>query len=129
MNIILFDGVCNLCNNSVSFIIKHDKNNIFRFAALQTNAGEKLIHQYHLLEDKKSIILLKEGVVFYKSDAVIEIAKQLSGWPKVLKYGYIFPKFLRDGIYHLIAKNRYFLFGKKETCSIPTEKDKHRFVL
>ncbi|MEI8099760.1 MAG: DUF393 domain-containing protein [Sediminibacterium sp.] len=59
MNIILFDGVCNLCNNSVSFIIKHDKNNIFRFAALQTNAGEKLIHQYHLLEDKKSIILFK----------------------------------------------------------------------
>ena len=129
MNIILFDGVCNLCSNSVSLLIKYDKNNIFRFAAMQTKAGENIIQEYRILNDRKSIILIKQGTVFYKSDAIIEIAKQITGWPSILKYGFLFPKFLRDGIYDLIAKNRYFLFGKKETCSIPSEKDSKRFIL
>jgi len=129
MNIILFDGVCNLCGNSVSLLIKYDKNNIFRFAAMQTKAGENIIQEYRILNDRKSIILIKQGTVFYKSDAIIEIAKQITGWPSILKYGFLFPKFLRDGIYDLIAKNRYFLFGKKETCSIPSEKDSKRFIL
>ena len=129
MNIILFDGVCNLCSNSVSLLIKYDKNNIFRFAAMQTKAGENIMQDYHILNDRKSIILIKEGTVFYKSEAIIEIAKQITGWPSILKYGFLFPKFLRDGIYDLIAKNRYFLFGKKETCSIPSEKDSKRFIL
>jgi len=129
MNIILFDGVCNLCNQSVSLVIKYDKNNIFQFAAMQTKAGEKVINEYRLLENRKSIILVKEGLVFYKSDAVIEIAKQLNGWPSILKFSFVFPKFLRDGMYDIIAKNRYYLFGKKETCAIPSEKDNHRFIL
>ena len=129
MNIILFDGVCNLCGNSVSLLIKYDKNNIFRFAAMQTKAGENIMQEYHILNDRKSIILIKQGSVFYKSDAIIEIAKQITGWPSILKYGILFPKFLRDGIYDLIAKNRYFLFGKKETCSIPSEKDSKKFIL
>jgi predicted DCC family thiol-disulfide oxidoreductase YuxK len=129
MNIFLFDGVCNLCNNFVPFLIKFDKNNIFRFAAMQTKAGENIIQEYGVLNDRKSIILIKEGVVLYKSDAIIEIARQITGWPSILKYGFLFPKFLRDGIYDLIAKNRYYLFGKKETCSIPSEKDSKRFIL
>jgi len=129
MNIILFDGVCNLCGHSVPFLIKYDKNNIFHFAAMQTMAGENIIQEYRVLNDRKSVILIKNGVVFYKSDAVIEIAKQITGWPSILKYGYLCPKFLRDGIYDLIAKNRYFFFGKKETCSIPSEKDSKRFIL
>ena len=128
MNIILFDGLCNLCNNLVSFLIKYDKNNIFHFAALQTNVGEKIIHKYHILNDRKSIILIKEGIVLYKSDAIIEIAKKLSGWPYLLKYAFLFPKFLRDGIYDLIAKNRYYIFGKKEICPIPSENDKKKFI-
>ena len=129
MNIILFDGVCNLCGNSVSLLIKYDKNNIFRFAAMQTKAGERIMQEYRVLNDRKSIILIKQGVVLYKSDAIIEIAKQITGWPSILKFGFLFPKFLRDGIYDLIAKNRYYLFGKKETCSIPSEKDSKRFIL
>ena len=128
MNIILFDGVCNLCNNFVPFLIKFDKNNIFRFAAMQTKAGENIIQEYGVLNDRKSIILIKEWVVLYKSDAIIEIARQITGWPSILKYGFLFPKFLRDGIYDLIAKNRYSLFGKKETCMVPTEEDRNRFL-
>ncbi len=127
MNIILFDGVCNLCNNLVSFLIKYDKLNLFRFAALQTNAGERLMHEYQLLDDRKSIILIKDGIVFYKSDAIIEIAKQLTGWPQIFKYSSLFPRFLRNGIYNIIAKNRYHLFGKRAACSIPSEKDREKY--
>jgi len=128
MNIILFDGVCNLCNNSVSFLIKHDKNNSFKFAASQTNAGENIIRQYSISNEGKSVIFIKDGIVFYKSDAVIEIVKLIKGWPHIFKYASLFPKFLRDGLYNLIAKNRYSLFGKKETCMIPTEENRNRFL-
>jgi len=128
MNIILFDGVCNLCNNSVSFLIKHDKNNSFKFAASQTNAGENIIRQYSISNEGKSVIFIKDGIVFYKSDAVIEIVKLIKGWPHIFKYASLFPKFLRDGLYNLIAKNRYSLFGKKETCMVPTEENRNRFL-
>jgi predicted DCC family thiol-disulfide oxidoreductase YuxK len=128
MNIILFDGVCNLCSSTVSFLIKYDKNNIFKFAASQTNAGENIIRQYNILNEGKSVIFIKDGIVFYKSDAIIEIARQIKGWPHIFKYASLFPKFLRDGIYNLIAKNRYSLFGKKETCMVPKEKDQNRFL-
>jgi predicted DCC family thiol-disulfide oxidoreductase YuxK len=128
MSIILFDGVCNLCNNVVSFLIKYDKNNVFKFAAIQTNEGENIIHQNNVLNEGKSVILIKEGTVFYKSDAIIEIAKQINGWPRIFKYGAFFPKFLRDGIYNLIVKNRYALFGRKVTCTLPSEKDRERFI-
>ena len=70
MNIILFDGVCNLCSSTVSFLIKYDKNNIFKFAASQTNAGENIIRQYTILNEGKSVIFIKEGIVLYKSDAI-----------------------------------------------------------
>ena len=128
MSIILFDGVCNLCNNVISFLIKYDKNNDFKFAAIQTNAGKNIIHQNNVLNEGKSVILIKEGTVFYKSDAIIEIAKQIKGWPRIFKYGAFFPKFLRDGIYNLIAKNMYSLFGRKETCRLPSEKDREKFI-
>ena len=128
MNIILFDGVCNLCNSTVSFLIKYDKNNIFKFAASQTNAGENIIRQYNILNEGKSVIFIKDRIVFYKSDAIIEIAKQIKGWPHIFKYACLFPKFLRDGIYNIISKNRYSLFGKKETCMVPTEEDRSRFL-
>ena len=128
MNIILFDGVCNLCSSTVSFLIKYDKNNIFKFAASQTNAGENIIRQYSILNEGKSVIFIKDSIVFYKSDAIIEIAKQIKGWPRIFKYASLFPKILRDGVYNLIAKNRYSLFGKKETCMVPTEENRNRFL-
>ena len=128
MNIILFDGVCNLCDNTVSFLIKFDKNYIFKFAASQSNAGKNIILQYSLADEGQSVILIKDGIIFYKSDAIIEIAKQINGWPRIFKYACLFPKFLRDGVYNIIAKNRYFLFGKKEKCMVPTEEDRNRFL-
>jgi len=127
MNIILFDGVCNLCNNTVTFLIKYDKNNILKFAANQTIAGKNIISQNSILNEGKSVVFIKDGNVFYKSDAIIEIATLINGWPHIFKYARFFPKFLRDGLYNLIAKNRYSLFGKKETCMVPKEEDRNRF--
>lgn len=128
MNLVLFDGVCNLCNSTVQFLIAHDTNNKLHFAAQQTDAGIAIMKQYNLSEDVKSVIFLKEGVIFYKSDAIIEIAALLTGWPKLLKYGKLFPKCIRNGLYELVAKHRYRLFGKKEACALPNKAYLEKFI-
>ena len=95
---------------------------------MQTEVGEKIIDEYNLTDNIKSIILIKKGITYFKSDAIIEIAKQINGWPQILKYGFLIPKFLRDGIYNLIAKSRYYLFGKQEACPIPSEDHRKRYI-
>ena len=127
--VIFFDGVCNLCNTSVQFIIKRDKADQFRFASLQSEyAQEVLPNDLTVPEALQSIILRHNGKIMKKSTAALTIAKKLSGgWP--LLYAFIIiPKFIRDFIYDLIAKNRYRMFGKKNECMIPTPELKHRFV-
>lgn len=128
MNIVVFDGICNLCNRTVSFLIKNDTNNLLHFTAQQNQAGIDIMHQYGIEAANKSVIFIKEDKVFYKSDAIIEISKLLTGWPRILKYSYLVPKLLRDGIYDIIAVNRYRLFGKRTTCSIPTKEHQHKFL-
>ena len=129
MPIILFDGVCNFCNRTINIILKYDKQSYFQFAASQSNAGINLLQQFKL--DQKasaSVILIDNEKVYTKTDAVIQIAKHLSGWPRLfigLKY---VPKPLRDFGYDVIAKNRYILFGKRETCRIPEQSIRHRFL-
>ncbi|GAB3657836.1 thiol-disulfide oxidoreductase DCC family protein [Echinicola sediminis] len=128
-DIVLFDGVCNLCNKAVDFIIQRDSNNHFKLASLQDEVSKKLLKEKKLNEDYlDSIILLKDNKVYYKSRAALEIAKKLQGlWP--LLYAFIIvPPFLRDPIYDWIAKNRYKWFGKRETCRFPTEEDKKKFL-
>ena len=128
MNIIVFDGVCNFCNRIVKIIIRHDPGCQIHFAAQQSEAGEKLIKELAIKESSNSVLFVKDGLVYYKSDAVIEIAKLLTGWPSIFKYGIIVPRFLRNAIYKLIAANRYKLFGKKENCMVPKAADKERFL-
>ncbi len=128
MNIVLFDGICNLCNKAVLFLIKHDKNDNLHFVAQQTAAGERIMNQYFVNQDFRSVILIKDEMAYYKSDAIIAIAKLLSGWPKLLLIGLILPPFLRNGIYDLIANNRYKLFGKQSICSIPSKSNEHKFI-
>ena len=129
MNIVLFDGVCNLCNSTILFLIKHDTNHNLHFAATQTESGKNLMRQYNILDEEKSVFFIKEGIVFSKSNAVIEIAKQITGWPHIFKYGNLFPAFIRDGVYNLIAKNRYALMGTRDSCSIPSKVNMERFLL
>ena len=128
MNIVLFDGVCNLCNSTVLFLIKYDKNNHLHFAAQQSISGKNLMEEFNILGDKKSVIFIKEGNVFYKSDAIIEIAKLIRGWSRIIKYTGIFPKGFRNAVYDLIANNRYLLFGKRDSCSVPSEINMKRFL-
>lgn len=127
--IILFDGVCNLCNSSVTFIIKKDSKNKFKFAALQSEVGQELVDRFHIDTDKTdSIILIDEEKAYIKSTAALRIAKELNGgWP--LLYGFmILPNFLRNWVYDWVAKNRYRWFGKQESCMIPTPELKGKFL-
>ena len=128
MNIIVFDGVCNFCNRVVQIIIRHDPSAQIHFTAQQTEAGEKLLHQYSIKDSISSVVFITKGAVYYQSDAVIEIAKLLTGWPTVFKYTIIVPRFFRNYIYQLIAANRYRLFGKQDQCMVPKEEDKKRFL-
>ncbi|WP_215223468.1 thiol-disulfide oxidoreductase DCC family protein [Echinicola shivajiensis] len=129
VDIVLFDGVCNLCNQAVDFIIRHDSKDHFKLASLQDIPGQKLLKGKSINEDYlDSLVLLRKDKVYYKSRAALEIAKKLKGlWP--LFYGFIIvPKFLRDSIYDWIAQNRYKWFGKRDTCRLPNEDEKSKFL-
>jgi predicted DCC family thiol-disulfide oxidoreductase YuxK len=128
-SIIFFDGVCNLCNSSVNFIIKHDKKKHFLFASLQSDAAKEILLQHN---SKKitfdSIILIKANKIYEKSTAALKIAKHLNNGLFLLYLFIIVPTFIRDYLYNTIAKNRYKWFGKKDSCMIPTKELKHRFI-
>ncbi|WP_034925091.1 thiol-disulfide oxidoreductase DCC family protein [Gillisia sp. CAL575] len=128
--IILFDGVCNLCNNAINFVIEHDKKDVFRFASLQSDLGRKMVSERNIdPEVLDSIILIEPGVAYYeKSTAALKIAKELSGGYSLLSYFSFLPDFIRDGVYNIVAANRYNWFGKKESCMIPTPELKAKFL-
>lgn len=128
-SIILFDGVCNFCNSSVNKIIRHDKKNRFKFAPLQSEIGKKLLEKHSIDSSKiDSIILIENDSAFIKSTAILKISKHLSGlYP--LAYGFIIiPAFIRNIVYDFIARNRYKWWGKKESCMIPTQEVKEKFI-
>lgn len=128
MNIVLFDGVCNLCNGAVNMLIKHDGNNELYFAAQQTVSGEALLKKYGLNDNLKTIIFIRNNSIFYKSDAVIEIAKLTTGWTKVLKFAIYIPENIRNWMYNLVANNRYTIFGKRNMCMIPSNQNQNKFL-
>ncbi len=127
--IILFDGVCNLCNTSVQTVIKKDKQGIFYFASLQSDAGQNLLKEFNLPQENfNSFILIQNGKAYQKSTAALMVAKQLNGLLKLLYVFIIVPTFIRDAVYNIVANNRYKWFGKKEFCMIPTPELKARFL-
>ncbi|WP_372792156.1 thiol-disulfide oxidoreductase DCC family protein [Lutibacter sp.] len=128
-SIILFDGVCNLCNSTVNFILKHDKKKQFIFTSLQSDAAKKILLQFPMkIFNLDSIILIENGLIYEKSTAALKISKHLYNGYQLLYLFIILPKFIRDWIYNYIAKNRYNWFGKKDTCMIPSEEIKNRFL-
>lgn len=127
--IIFFDGVCNLCNSSVNYVIDHDKRKQFFFASLQSEFSREILAEHGVDNEKlESIVLQKNNKVYRKSSAALEIARDMDGlWP--LLYGFkIIPPFLRDFFYDIIAKNRYSWFGKQASCRLPTPQLKERFL-
>src|SRR3954468_15963465 len=128
--IILFDGVCNLCNGSVSFILQREKVPLFQFASLQSEAGKRLLEWCGLPKDSnQTIILIDQGKISFGSTSALKIGRTLKfPWSIVSSVGLIVPKLIRDWVYNQIAVNRYRWFGKTELCMVPTEKLKARFL-
>ncbi|MBK5208156.1 MAG: thiol-disulfide oxidoreductase DCC family protein [Flavobacteriaceae bacterium] len=127
-SIILFDGVCNLCNASVNFVIKHDKKKHFLFASLQSDAAKEILLQFNLKNlTIDTVFLVENNKIYDKSTAALKIAKHLGGGFKTFYLFFIVPKFLRDWIYNFVANHRYQWFGKRESCMIPSPELKNRF--
>ena len=128
-SIILFDGVCNLCNGAVQFVIKRDNKNRFVFASLQSGEGIEILKEYNLPSNKMaSFILVDNGKVYDKSTAALRVLKNLKGLWRAFYIFIIVPKFIRDGVYDWIAKHRYQWFGRKDECMIPTPELKAKFL-
>lgn len=127
--VILFDGVCNLCNRFVQFVIRHDRKKRFRFAALQSAAGRALLDRHESGQNlPDSVVLVNSGKVYRQSSAALQVFKKLDGpWP-LLYVLVIIPPFIRNALYRLIARNRYRLFGRSDTCMIPSPELKNRFL-
>ncbi len=127
--IVLFDGVCNLCNGAVQFIINRDHKRHFIFASLQSEFGKT-----HLIKagldpfSLQSILVIDHNMIFQKSDAALKIAKYLSGFWSILYLFRFVPKVIRDGAYNVIARYRYSVFGKQDHCMVPSEDLKSRFI-
>lgn len=128
--IILFDGVCNLCDSTVQFIIKHDKKDVFRFVALQSDLGQEIIKYIGIDTSKTdSIILYEPGqAYYYKAEAALKIAGELGGTYSLMGAFSILPKWLNNKVYEYVARNRYKWYGKKEECMIPTPEMKSKFL-
>ena len=128
---ILFDGVCNLCNSFVQFIIKHDPNGRFRFASLQSEVGRQLLAAHSITivsADPESVLLVANGKVYSHSTAVLRILRKLGGMWSLLYAGMLLPRFARDAAYRFVARNRYRWFGREEACMLPTPELAQRFL-
>ncbi|WP_412465175.1 thiol-disulfide oxidoreductase DCC family protein [Flavobacterium mekongense] len=128
--IILFDGVCNLCNASVQFVIKHDTKDLFRFIPLQSDLGQKILNHIGINRQKTdSIVLYEPGkAYYYKAEAALKIVSEFGGMYKLLNIFSLFPKFICDAIYDYIAKNRYRWYGKQDVCMMPNPELATKFL-
>ena len=127
--LVLFDGVCNFCNYWVNFAIKRDKKAKLRFTPIQGEIAKKILQEFNIHPDSlSSVILIDNGKAYTQSSASIRICKYLDGGWKVFYVLIIFPKFLRDFVYNIIARNRYKWYGKKEECMVPHDDIRKRFL-
>lgn len=128
-HVVLFDGVCNLCNSSVNFLIDRDLDGTFLFASLQSGFGQQVLASEHLdKDDLKSIILISGGRVYTRSSAILRIARRMrAGWPLLFALISV-PRVIRDGLYDFVARRRYRWFGKRASCRVPTPELRSRFL-
>lgn len=127
--VLLFDGVCNLCNYWVNFVIDRDPEGRVMFAALQSEAGRKLLMQHDLDPDAMdTVVLMDNGKVYQRSDAIIRLSSHMKGSARLLRAGVVFPRFIRNVIYNVIARKRYAWFGKRDQCRMPDPELKERFL-
>ena len=126
---VFFDGVCNLCNRSVNFLISKDKKEVLKFASLQSEYAQNVVPKELLnRENLDTIIVYSDGQFYDRSNAVLKLCKVLGGGFYVVLIGYLIPRFIRDGLYRFIANNRYRWFGKQSQCRVPSPELKDRFL-
>jgi predicted DCC family thiol-disulfide oxidoreductase YuxK len=127
--ILLFDGVCTLCNRSVQFVLRHDKKKHFKFAPLQSTIAQQLLVNAAVQDNLSTVVLLYQNKVYTESSAVLKVLWLLPrGW-KILYYlGILIPRFIRDALYRVVAKNRYTMFGQSSTCMVPDKQTQERFL-
>lgn len=129
--VLVFDGVCNLCNWAVRFIIARDRREYFRFASLQSESGAEFLRDCEPVTggvDTDTVVLVEDGKCFTRSTAALRVLRRLSPWWRWLYFLILVPRPLRDMIYRVIARNRYRWFGRKEQCMIPTPGIQNRFL-
>lgn len=127
--VLLFDGVCHLCNSSVQFVLKRDKKNVVHFGALQADVSKQLIAATGydgVLPD--GVVLIENGKIYFESDAALRVLRHLGGFWGLMSYLRFIPRFIRQFVYKIIARNRYKWFGKYDTCAIPEKEWKSRFI-
>lgn len=128
-SILLFDGVCHLCHGAVQFILQRDPHGSIHFASLQSEKGQELLSAYRYEGSLQSVVLIENGELYTKSDAVLRVGRKLSGaWPILSLIGLALPRGLRDVVYNWIARNRYRWFGQSEKCMLPTPEIRSRFL-
>jgi len=126
--ILLFDGVCNLCNKFVQFVIRRDAEEKFAFASLQSELGQQLLCHFQLSINLKTVVLIDKDKAYTQSDVPLKVGQALGGWMRIAWLAWLVPKFLRNLVYGFIAANRYRLFGKQEHCMLPRPEWRHRFL-
>ncbi len=128
-HIVIFDGVCNFCNGAVNFIIKRDPEGVFAFTPMQSDLAQELMNKYKIHNvGIDTFLLIKNGQCFVFSSAALEIAKDLTGCWHIFDIFKLVPSIIRDFFYKVFARNRYTIFGRQETCMVPTEEVRSRFV-
>lgn len=127
--IILFDGICNFCNSAVNFVIRNDKKSTIKFATLQSEIADQLLEKYSVSkEGLRTFFFIENGIVYTSSTAAIRVCRYLGGlWPLMIGF-IIVPRFIRDGIYNWVSKNRYKWFGTREECMVPSPELRMRFL-
>ena len=126
--IVLFDGVCNFCNSSVQFVIRHDTTQSLKFASLQSEIGQQLIAKYNLSKELDSVVFIEDNQAYIKSKAALKISNYFGGFWKLFQVFNIIPTFVRDFFYDIFANNRYKWFGKKDSCMLPSPELSNRFL-
>ena len=131
--IVFFDGVCNLCQGSIRYLIKNDKKGVLKFASLQGDYAKDFVNQKDFVDQTEihsmqSIMFFDGKNLYKKSTAVLKLSSLLGNWHQLLLLGYILPRFLRDWLYDIVANNRYRLFGKKDKCMLPSKGLENRFL-
>ena len=127
--VVIFDGVCSLCNYTVDILIRHDKTGSLMFGSFQDPTPAALLREHNVHHEPTTVYFIEDGKLYKESDAIIRLGNYVRAPYSIIKYAKVFPKGLRDAVYQFVARHRYRVFGKKDTCRVPTPEERARFLV